>query len=117
MHTLDQLKPGQKASIVEIRGDEAITARLMEMGLCEGEPIEVIGRAPFRDPVTVLVRGSRLALRIVDARRISVRRSACAVGSNSLSIKASSTNASIGFRIRDACSAESNSGTGGRSIG
>lgn len=73
MHTLDQLRPGQLASIVEIIGDDAGTARLMEMGLYEGEPIEVIGRAPLRDPVTVLVRGSRLALRIVDARRVRVR--------------------------------------------
>ena len=73
MHTLDTLRPGQLASVIEIHGEDAITARLMEMGLCEGEPIEVIGRAPFRDPVTILVRGSRLALRRADAHRVHVR--------------------------------------------
>jgi Fe2+ transport system protein FeoA len=46
---------------------------LMEMGLTTGEAVEVIGRAPLRDPITVLCRGSRLALRTADARRISVR--------------------------------------------
>ena len=73
MDTLDQLRTGQRAFIVEIHGEDATTTRLMEMGLCEGESIEVIGRAPLRDPVTVMVRGSRLALRMVDARRIQVR--------------------------------------------
>jgi ferrous iron transport protein A len=72
MQTLDQLPRGQLASIVEIAGDDAVAARLMEMGLHAGEAVEVIGRAPFRDPITVLCRGSRLALRAADARRISV---------------------------------------------
>ena len=73
MRTLDKLRPGQLASVTEIDGEDAVTARLMEMGLCEGEPIEVIGRAPLLDPVTILVRGSRLALRTADARRVHVR--------------------------------------------
>ena len=72
MQTLDQLSRGEMASIVEIAGDDAVSARLMEMGLYQGETVELIGRAPFRDPITVLVRGSRLALRRVDARRISI---------------------------------------------
>jgi ferrous iron transport protein A len=73
MQTLDTLPRGRLASIVEIAGEDAVAARLMEMGLHAGEPVEVIGRAPFRDPITVLCRGSRLALRTADARRISVR--------------------------------------------
>lgn len=72
MQTLDQLRRGVHASIVEIAGEDAVSARLMEMGLFAGEPVEIIGRAPFRDPITVLVRGSRLALRAIDARRITV---------------------------------------------
>lgn len=72
MQTLDQLQRGQLAAIAEITGDDAVTMRLMEMGLAEGESIEVIGWAPLRDPITVRCRGSRLALRKVDARRISV---------------------------------------------
>lgn len=72
MQTLDQLPRGRMASIVEITGEDAIATRLMEMGLNAGEPVEVIGRAPLRDPITVLCRGSRLALRAADARRIAV---------------------------------------------
>ena len=35
----------------------------MELGLLPGEPIEVLGRAPFGDPIAVLIRGTRLAVR------------------------------------------------------
>lgn len=73
MQTLDQLPRGRQASIVEVAGEDAVSARLMEMGLNAGEPVIVIGRAPFRDPITVMCGGSRLALRRIDARRISVR--------------------------------------------
>jgi ferrous iron transport protein A len=73
MQTLDTLPRGRLASILEIAGDDAVAARLMEMGLNAGEAVEVIGRAPLRDPITVLCRGSRLALRTADARRICVR--------------------------------------------
>lgn len=73
MQTLDQLTRGQVASIVEITGEDAVTSRLMEMGLYVGQPVEIVGRAPLRDPITVLCNGSRLALRSVDAQRIHVR--------------------------------------------
>jgi ferrous iron transport protein A len=72
MQTLDQLQRGAQAAILNVGGHDAVAMRLMEMGLYEGEPVEIVGRAPFRDPITVLVRGSRLALRTADARRITV---------------------------------------------
>jgi ferrous iron transport protein A len=70
--TLDSLDRGQRARIVDVSGDDAIAVRLMEMGLIEGEEIEVIGFAPLGDPIEFFVRGFRLLLRGREARRVQV---------------------------------------------
>lgn len=72
MMTLDTLQPGEAATIASLDGDGLATHRLMELGLLPGEPIEVLGRAPFGDPIAVLIRGTRIALRRADARRIAI---------------------------------------------
>ena len=74
METLDALSKGQRAVIQDVAGDDAISVRLMEMGLIEGEEIELLGRAPLGDPLEFLVRGYRLSLRTEEARRISITR-------------------------------------------
>jgi ferrous iron transport protein A len=71
--TLDTLAaPGEKARIVDIAGDDAIAVRLMEMGLTDGELIELVGFAPLGDPIEFLVRGYRVSLRAAEARRVVV---------------------------------------------
>jgi ferrous iron transport protein A len=72
MRTLDSLKPGERARVADIAGDDAIAVRLMEMGLVEGEEIENLGAAPLGDPVEFLIRGYRLSLRLTEARRVQV---------------------------------------------
>lgn len=74
METLDSLIPGQRAVIEDVAGNDAIAVRLMEMGLIDGEEIELLGRAPLGDPLEFLVRGYRLSLRSEEARRISISR-------------------------------------------
>ena len=46
--------------------------RLMDMGLTPGTKVIVVKSAPFRGPIEVLVRGSRLALGRGMAERIFV---------------------------------------------
>ena len=73
MNTLDALKqPGQRGRILDIQGDDAIAIRLMEMGLTEGEEIELLGFAPLGDPVEYQVRGYRISLRKSEARRVEI---------------------------------------------
>ncbi len=72
MSTLDTLASGQCGTIVNLEGDDGITRRLMELGFLPGTKVEVIGFAPLGDPVAVFVRGSRMAIRLRDARRIQV---------------------------------------------
>jgi ferrous iron transport protein A len=74
METLDQLKAGARAIIREIDGDDGVSVRLLEMGLTEGEEIEVVGFAPFGDPIEFRVRGYRISLRANEARRLQVER-------------------------------------------
>lgn len=75
MVTLDALKEGERARVVDVMGDDAISMRLMELGLIEGEEVELVGFAPLGDPIELRIRGYRLSLRSSEARRIQVERS------------------------------------------
>lgn len=70
--TLDTLAEGQRARIVAIDGEDGIACRLMEMGLTEGEEIELLGFAPFGDPIEYRIRGYSISLRGNEARRVRV---------------------------------------------
>ena len=70
--TLDQLRLGQRAKIVEVGGDDAVSMRLLEMGLTEGEQVELLGIAPLGDPLEFSVRGYRISLRAGEARRLRI---------------------------------------------
>lgn len=73
MTTLDQLtQEGACGRIIGIDGDDAISVRLMEMGLTEGEEIELVGFAPLGDPIEFRVRGYRVSLRTAEARRVQI---------------------------------------------
>ena len=72
--TLNDLKEGQKGTILDIEGTDTLAARLMEMGLIPGEIVEMVGQAPMGDPVEYQVVGYRLSLRRVEARRVRIER-------------------------------------------
>ncbi len=70
--TLDQISRGASARILDVTGDDTLSIRLMEMGLIEGEEIELLGAAPLGDPLEFSVRGYRLSLRANEAKRVVV---------------------------------------------
>src|SRR5262245_55487215 len=72
MAFLDQLQWGQRARVIAVEGSGAVVQRLLEMGLLEGEEIEVIGFAPLGDPIEIRLRDYRLSLRRSEAARIQV---------------------------------------------
>jgi Fe2+ transport system protein FeoA len=74
MLSLDRLQVGQRARVTAVQGDDAIVQRLLEMGLLEGEEIEVVGFAPLGDPIEIRLRDYRLSLRRSEAARIGVVR-------------------------------------------
>jgi Fe2+ transport system protein FeoA len=72
MATLDQALLGQRGRVVSVAGDDAIVQRLLEMGIMEGEPFEVIGFAPLGDPMEIRLQDYRLSLRRSEAARVLV---------------------------------------------
>jgi ferrous iron transport protein A len=72
MASLDQLQVGQRARIEAVQGTDSLTQRLLEMGLFEGEPVEILGFAPLGDPIEVRLRDYRLSLRRREAACITV---------------------------------------------
>ena len=72
MLSLDRLTLGQRARVEAVQGEDALVQRLMEMGLLEGEEVEVIGFAPFGDPMEIRLRDYRLSLRRNEAARVRV---------------------------------------------
>ncbi len=73
--TLTNLTVGEKATVVSVNGKNAITKRLMEMGVVPGVLVRVIKSAPFGDPLEIRVRGYHLAMRKSEADAIVVQSS------------------------------------------
>ncbi len=72
MPSLDQLGRGDRARVEAVQGDDAVVQRLLEMGLLEGEEVEVLGFAPLGDPLEIRLRDYRLSLRRSEAARVLV---------------------------------------------
>ena len=72
MTTLDQLRPGQRGRVLSLQGDAGLVQRLMELGVIEGEEVELVGAAPLGDPLEVRLGASRLSLRRREAAGIEV---------------------------------------------
>ncbi len=70
---LTSLQVGSAATVTEIKIPPANRARLLEMGLLVGTPIQLIRYAPMGDPVEIKVRGYNLTIRKHEAEQIFVR--------------------------------------------
>lgn len=70
---LPSLAFGARGTVSEIKVDPANRARLMEMGLLVGTPVELVRFAPLGDPVEIKVRGYHLTLRRAEAEQILVK--------------------------------------------
>lgn len=67
-----QMLLGTKAVIAKVSAKGEMGRRIRDMGLVPGASVEVIGKAPLRDPVALRVEGSTIALRNSEADYISV---------------------------------------------
>jgi ferrous iron transport protein A len=72
MPSLDQLRVGQRGRVEAVAGSDVVLQRLLEMGLLEGEEVEVLGFAPLGDPMEIRLRDYRLSLRRAEAAHIRV---------------------------------------------
>lgn len=69
--SIASLKVGERGIIEEISFD-SIPLSLLEMGCMPGEKVELIQRAPLKDPLYIRVNGSFLAIRAQTASQILV---------------------------------------------
>ena len=69
---LNNVKPGQTATVVSIKGRSGINKRIADMGVIPGTPIKVNRIAPLGDPIEVIIRGYHLSLRKKEAANIIV---------------------------------------------
>lgn len=59
--------------IERLEGPDEECRRLLDLGLTPGEEMAVVQAVPFGDPLVVVVRGMRLALRRREAAWIQLR--------------------------------------------
>jgi len=71
--SLRTLAKGQKAVIEAITAEGEMGRRIRDMGLVPGVEVQVVGRAPLKDPVAVRLMGFTLTLRNREADFITVR--------------------------------------------
>ena len=70
--TLNEVKPGQAATIARINGQGPVKRRIMDMGLTKGVEVYVRKVAPLGDPMELTVRGYELSIRKADAEMVEV---------------------------------------------
>lgn len=70
--TLGALGPGQAAVVRKVDGHDALSLRLLEMGLTPGVHVEIVKRAPLGDPIEIRARGFHLSIRRREAARVQV---------------------------------------------
>jgi ferrous iron transport protein A len=70
--SLRSLQVGQRASIARISAEGELGRRIRDMGLVPGAQIEIVGRAPLKDPVAIRLKGFTLSLRNNEADFIQV---------------------------------------------
>ncbi len=73
MPSLSELRPGESGCITAILGQDHLCQRLMEMGLLEGEQVEMVTVAPLGDPIEIRIGGYLLSLRRSEAARVIVQ--------------------------------------------
>ncbi len=71
MQRLSEVKTGDIVKIKSFENDP-IVLKLMEMGCLPGEIVTVEKKAPFGDPISIMVAGYHLSLRINEAEKIFV---------------------------------------------
>jgi ferrous iron transport protein B len=74
MVTLYDLNEGEEGIILKIKGRGQFRQRLSEMGFVVGKKVEVIKKAPLRDPIEYKIMGYHLSLRNSEAQLIEVDR-------------------------------------------
>lgn len=69
---LSELKNGEKAIILKVKGRGAFRKRIIEMGFVVGKQVIVVKKAPLKDPIEYNIMGYEVSLRRSEASLIEV---------------------------------------------
>lgn len=72
IHTLTDLKEGQRARVASLLSDGSMRRRLQDIGLIEGTQVECVQKSPAGDPAAYMIRGALIALRSEDSVKVLV---------------------------------------------
>jgi ferrous iron transport protein A len=72
--TLRSLDNRHSETIKAVKADSTLKRRILDMGLIPGVRIDVLDRAPLKDPITIRISGFILALRNTKAEQILVEK-------------------------------------------
>lgn len=70
--TLDNLKIGKYARVIEINNADSIRRRLLDLGLVPGTIIKAELSSPFQDPIAYKIKNALVAIRKQDSKNIIV---------------------------------------------
>lgn len=70
--TVNDLRPGQSGTVLQINSTGALKRRLVDMGITPGVLISMRRAAPLGDPIEITLRGYELSIRRSEAERITV---------------------------------------------
>lgn len=70
--SLNELKEGETAVIVKVRGQSNFRKRILEMGFVAGSKIRVVKKAPLQDPIEYELMGYHVSLRRNESKLIEV---------------------------------------------
>lgn len=72
MRSLQNLKIGEKSTVISTKMKENQKRRILDLGIINGTQIEAIFKSPSGDPTAYEIRGSVIAIRSEDAKKIFI---------------------------------------------
>ncbi|MBL8028738.1 MAG: FeoA domain-containing protein [Fibrobacteres bacterium] len=71
---LTQCMQGETVRVLKVGGEADIRQRFTGLGILRGAVVKIIRYAPLKDPVEIMVKGTRLSLRVQDVEFIEVEK-------------------------------------------
>ncbi len=71
--SLDRIPVGSKCKILKLLSSGIEHRRFLDLGFIKNTEVEVLYNSPFDDPVAYFIRGTTIALRNSDAKKVIVR--------------------------------------------
>jgi len=73
-HTLDTLKIGKSAIIDSLTSNNIERRRMLDFGFVPNAQITALYRSPFNNPTAYLIKGTIIALRNEDAKKVIIKK-------------------------------------------